>query len=54
MIMNFQALDFLDNKKNEIFSPTFVIRYAPLPMNNLENDQLRLTTDNLFELNKIN
>ena len=43
-----------DGEKREIFSPTFMLRYAPLPMNNLENDQLRLTTDNLFELNKIN
>ena len=43
-----------DGEKREIFSPTFMLRYAPLPMNNLENDQLRLTTDNLFKLNKIN
>ena len=41
------------SKKNEILSPALMIRYAPLSMNNLENDQLRLTTDNLFSLNKI-
>ena len=42
-----------DNEKNEIFSPTLMVRYAPLPMNNLENENLRLTTDNMFSLNKI-
>jgi len=35
-------------------TPKFMLRYAPGEMRDLSDDQLRLTTENLFSLNKLN
>tara|TARA_B110000438_G_scaffold158719_1_gene151954 strand:+ start:7969 stop:10383 length:2415 start_codon:yes stop_codon:yes gene_type:complete len=38
----------------KILTPKFMLRYAPGGMRDLSNSQLRLTTENLFSLNKLN
>ena len=42
-----------NQESDKILSPMLMLRYAPISMNDLSDSQLKLNTENLFTLNKL-